>query len=116
MVYLVGKQVMLYDWPSSQECLECEHGHGVVVVSKTDLFGTMPALCMNNCQKPPSGTCPGFEETKARPGSFKNAELLVGDEADPDFVDFDDDEGFDLGGFMDDDGEGIIENDDHNGV
>jgi len=44
-------KTVIYSWPQSQDCAECEHGESI-------LTGNMDYICGANFKKPLKGECP----------------------------------------------------------
>jgi len=96
---MAGKQVVLYEWPASQICLECTNGFGIMHYPDSNALGDTPALCLVNY--------------KFNGGSFKDGKCVKFDQRKEED---DDDTGFDLAGMICGDDDEGIENGDHNGV
>ena len=54
------KHVVLYDWPDSRQCLECEYGVTIAPVYNTTILGRTPSICTLNYTRSYSG-CSKFK-------------------------------------------------------
>ena len=50
------KKTTLYDWPTSQNCMDCKHGEPVQFVNESDLVAT--CLCLVACTENDGVDCP----------------------------------------------------------
>lgn len=55
-----AKKVTLYEWPASQNCMECKHGEPVQFINENE--GVATCLCMRACVGNDGVDCP--EKTK----------------------------------------------------
>lgn len=58
----MAKPVMLYQWPDSQICLDCEYGVGIAsdTVGMDDIIGPSAAICIKNYEKEFGKPCPKY--------------------------------------------------------
>ena len=52
----LAKMVTLYDWPTSQNCMDCKHGEPVQFINESDLVAT--CLCLVACTENDGVGCP----------------------------------------------------------
>jgi len=54
----MGKQVVLYEWPDSQICMDCVHGDFVNFVESSR---SSDYICTVNCEENDGVNCPEFK-------------------------------------------------------